>query len=127
MENFCIVRTEHLNSHGYLFGGQMLKWVDEYAWITATREFPGCSLVTIGMDHVEFKQRIRNGSILRFDIAWVEQSTTTAKYSVNVFGRKTDEAAGKHVFSTNITFIGIDEEGKKSPLPVERLVNSPVV
>jgi acyl-CoA hydrolase len=127
MENFCIVRTEHLNAHGYLFGGQMLKWVDEYAWIAATREFPGCFLVTIGMDHVEFKQRIMNGSLLRFDIAWVEQSTTAVKYSVNVYARKTDEAAGKHVFFTNITFIRIDEEGKKSPLPPERVENSPVL
>lgn len=31
MENFTLVRPEHLNHHGYLFGGVLLKWVDEYA------------------------------------------------------------------------------------------------
>ena len=127
MENYCIVRTEHLNSHGYLFGGQMLQWVDEYAWIAATREFPGCFLVTIGLDHVEFKQRIMNGSLLRFEISWVKQSKTTVEYAVTVFARKTDEAAGRHVFSTNITFIRIEEDGSKAELPKERVENSPVL
>jgi len=28
MNNFTLVRPEHLNYHGYLFGGMILKWVD---------------------------------------------------------------------------------------------------
>ena len=29
MENYNLVRQEHLNHNGYLFGGQMLMWIDE--------------------------------------------------------------------------------------------------
>ena len=62
------MRKEHLNHHGYLFGGTLLSWVDEFAWIFASLDFPGCSLVTVGMDQVSFKERVENGSILRFNI-----------------------------------------------------------
>ena len=68
MDNYTIVRKEHLNHYGYLFGGMLLCWVDEFAWIFASLDFPGCPLVTVGMDQVVFKERVVNGSILRFNI-----------------------------------------------------------
>ena len=37
MDNYTIVRKEHLNSYGYLFGGTLLRCVDEFAWIWNTR------------------------------------------------------------------------------------------
>ena len=75
MDNYTIVRKEHLNHYGYLFGGKLLSWVDEFAWIFASLDFPGCSLVTVGMDQVSFKERVENGSILRFQQGqWVQFS-----------------------------------------------------
>ena len=53
MENYKLVLPEHLNHFGDLFGGNLLKWVDESAWIAATREHPGCRFVTIAMDEVD--------------------------------------------------------------------------
>ncbi|HSO80381.1 MAG TPA: hotdog domain-containing protein, partial [Chromatiaceae bacterium] len=35
MESYKVVRPEHLNHFGHLFGGCLLKWVDEIAWIAA--------------------------------------------------------------------------------------------
>jgi competence protein ComEC len=37
MESYTVVRPEHLNHYGHLFGGCLLKWVDEIAWIAASR------------------------------------------------------------------------------------------
>jgi len=31
MNQYKLALPEHLNHYGYLFGGNMLKWVDEYA------------------------------------------------------------------------------------------------
>ncbi|MGD0283399.1 MAG: hotdog domain-containing protein, partial [Dissulfurispiraceae bacterium] len=61
MENYKLVLPEHLNQFGYLFGGNLLKWVDEVAWIAASLDFPGCKFVTIGMDRVEFRKSIKQG------------------------------------------------------------------
>ena len=51
MDTFTLVRTEHLNHHGKLLGGQLLKWVVEFAWLAAARDFCGSVLVTRAMDN----------------------------------------------------------------------------
>ncbi len=66
MENHKLVLPEHLNQFGYLFGGDLLKWVDEYAWIAASLDYPGCNFVTIGLDKVEFRRTVKKGTILKF-------------------------------------------------------------
>lgn len=117
MTTFALVRPEHLNHHGYLFGGQLLKWVDECAWMAASREFPGCPLVTVAMQDVVFKEKVRNGSILRFVIEWQRQGTTSVTYEVRVFA---DAPGARHetlVFTTHVTFVHVDAQGHKKPLP----------
>ena len=117
MDTFTIVRPEHLNHHGYLFGGQLLKWVDEYAWLTAARDFPGNYLVTRALDNIDFKTRVMNGSILRFHIRAWKQGNTSITYSVSVFADAPGKKEEKQVFSTHITFACVDEHGIKHPLP----------
>lgn len=112
MDNFTLVRPEHLNHHGYLFGGVMLKWVDENAWMAASREFPGCNLVTIGMDACRFKHRVENGSILRFHTEKIKQGRTSATYSVVVFADAPGASEEKEVFSISVTFVHLNEEGR---------------
>lgn len=117
MNNFTIVRPEHLNHHGYLFGGAMLKWVDEFAWLVASRDFNGCKLVTIGMDTISFRHPVLSGSILRFNILPHSQGQTSIRYNVNVYADEEGAAVEKHVFSTQITFVRVDSTGDKTPLP----------
>ncbi len=117
MDNFTIVRTEHLNHHGYLFGGAMLKWIDEYAWLVASLDFTGCTLVTIAMDDIQFKHRVLNGSILRFNILPQRQGNTSVTYNIEVFADEPGAVGEKKVFSTTITFVRVDEDGNSQPLP----------
>ncbi|HEQ72615.1 MAG TPA: acyl-CoA thioesterase [Spirochaetia bacterium] len=116
METFVLVRPEHLNHYGNLFGGQLLKWVDECAWLAASREFPGRRLVTRAMAEIDFKIQVANGSILRFDIGKVKEGTSSVTYQVKVFGQKPDDQFEKDVFFTIITFVCIDQNGKKRAL-----------
>lgn len=125
MDTFTLVRPEHLNHHGYLFGGAMLKWVDEFAWITASRDFPGCTLVTVAMNDIVFKQRVVPGSILRFHISRVEQRTTSVRYGVEVYADEPGTVEEKWVFSTRVTFVRVDEQGRKCPLPAAPRGQSP--
>lgn len=50
MESYKLVLPEHLNHYGYLFGGYLLQWVDETAYIAATLDYPGSNFVTVAMD-----------------------------------------------------------------------------
>jgi len=117
MDTFALVRPEHLNHHGYLFGGAMLKWVDEFAWLVASREFPGCTFVTVGMDEIAFRHPVLNGSILRFRILAVGRGLTSITYAVEVFADAPGTAAEQKVFTTRVTFVRIDGAGGKVPLP----------
>ncbi|SDN58524.1 Acyl-CoA hydrolase [Desulfonauticus submarinus] len=117
METYVIVRPEHLNHHGYLFGGMMLKWVDEFAWLAASKEFTGCRMVTIAMDEIQFKKPVVNGSILRFDIKLYKQHNTSATYQVNVYADAPGATEEILVFNTKVTFVRVNEQGKKIPLP----------
>lgn len=117
MNTFTIVRPEHLNHHGYLFGGQLLKWVDENAWLIAARDFPGCLLLTRAMDRIDFKTRVVSGSILRFSILPHHQGRTSITYSVEVFSDEPGADEEKHVFSTKVIFVSVDENGVKRLLP----------
>ncbi len=119
MDNFTIVRPQHLNHHGFLFGGVLLMWVDEFAWITASRDYPHCNLVTIGMDNIQFRQRVLNGSILRFDIRPLRQGNTSVQYAVDVFSDEPGADVEKEVFHTTVTFVRVDAEGHKTPLPAK--------
>ncbi len=124
MDNYTIVRQEHLNHYGFLFGGAMLKWVDEFAWLVASRDFPGCPLVTVGMDRISFRQPVANGSILRFRILPLHQGTTSVQYAVNVFADEPGGREEKEVFSTSVTFVHVDRSGQKHPLPRQPVLRS---
>lgn len=116
MENHKLVMTEDLNHFGFLFGGNLLKWVDEYAWIAATLDYPGCNLVTVAMDKIEFKRSVRSGSILRFVVEKLHVGNTSVKYTVKVFSGRTRLPDDAPIFTTNVTFVSIDENGNKRSL-----------
>lgn len=116
MENHKLVLPEHLNQYGYLFGGNLLKWVDEYAWIAASLEYPGCTFVTIGMDKVEFRKSVTEGTILKFLVEKTSKGTTSVQYLVKVFRGESTDSEKNVIFSTHVTFVRIDEEGRKLPL-----------
>ncbi|HRX16473.1 MAG TPA: acyl-CoA thioesterase [Spirochaetota bacterium] len=115
METFSMVRPEHLNHHGFLFGGQLLLWVDEYAWLAAARDLPGCRLVTRAMDSISFIRSAPVGSILRFDISQTYKGQTSAKYQVSVFCDPQTGAHEYNIFSTNVIFVNVDQNCNKKP------------
>jgi acyl-CoA hydrolase len=118
METYTLVRPEHLNHHGNLFGGCMLKWVDEFAWLTASREYVGARLVTVAMDEVVFKKSVRCGAILRFVIERLRAGRTSVTYEVTVCADEPGSRIERSVFATRVTFVNVDAKGRKRVLPL---------
>jgi len=116
MLNHKLVLPQHLNHYGYLFGGYLLQWVDEYAYITANLDFPGRRFVTIGLENVVFKKAIRMGSVLKFDINLSRRGRTSVTYEVKVSSDSIKSRAMTAVFTNRITFVNVDEEGKKEAI-----------
>ena len=85
MENYKLVLPGDLNQNGYLYGGNLLKWIDEYAWIAATLEYPGSSFVTVALDKVTLKKGVNEGSILKFNIEISHEGNTSVQNLINVY------------------------------------------
>ena len=116
MKSYKVVMPEHLNQFGHIFGGNLLKWADEYAWIAASLDYPDCKFVTVGLDEVYFRANVKEGSILEFDLEKVKEGNTSVQYHVDVYSnlRSNENIL---IFETNITMVNLDENDKKKSLP----------
>ncbi len=117
MRSYKLVMPGDLNHFGFLFGGNLLKWVDEVSWIAACRDFPACRFVTIAMDHVEFRKSVQGGTILAVDAELAKRGVTSVAYRVEVFRNRLGSGMEEKVFTTTVTLVRIDEEGRKLSLP----------
>lgn len=113
METYKLVMPEHLNHFGFLFGGNLLMWTDEIAYIAVTLDYPGCNFVTVGMDKIEFRKSIRQGTILCFETTQGKLGRTSVEYVVNVTREEISNGQKELVFTTRITFVSVDGEGRK--------------
>ncbi len=111
METHRLVLPEDLNHYGFLFGGRLLRWVDEASWIAASLDFPRCRFVTIGMDEVVFRHSVQEGTILSIRSKQQRLGTTSVTYEVTV--RRGKVSDGDPIFTTRVTFVNVDEHGDK--------------
>ncbi|GAA0288125.1 acyl-CoA thioesterase [Psychrosphaera haliotis] len=105
-------RTNH---HNTLFGGEALAWMDEVAFICATR-FCRKPLVTISSDRVDFKEPIPAGSIVELVASVSQIGRTSMVVEVNIFieGMYQDD---KHkAISGSFKFVALDKDRKPTPV-----------
>ncbi|MDB9741302.1 acyl-CoA thioesterase [Akkermansiaceae bacterium] len=112
METHRLVLPEDLNQFGFLFGGRLLRWVDEASWIAASLDFPHCRFVTVGMDDVSFKKQINQGDIIVIQSEVEKKGNTSVGYRVRVYKGNDRQSS---LFSTLVTFVNVDESGVKTP------------
>ena len=115
MEYYKLILPEHLNHQGKLFGGNTLKWIDEFAYITASQEFPGNNFLTIALDNVVFRKAVALGEIMRFEIT-LNYLGRTSDSIPRTFGTRENANVDEVLFETRITFVAVDKEGNKTPI-----------
>jgi len=116
MNHHKLVLPEYINDQGNLFGGYLLKWIDEFAYITASLDYPGNRFVTVSLDNVVFQEPISCGDILCFTINKEKLGNTSVRYAVTVVNEREVEENRKILFQTGITFVNVSASGKKEPI-----------
>jgi acyl-CoA hydrolase len=116
MKHYKLVLPEFMNEQGVLFGGNLLKWIDEFAYITASLDHPQHRFVTISLDNVVFRKPIQVGYILCFDVAQVRLGKTSVSYDIKVYNAKDSAHVSELLFETNIVFVNINAQGNKEPI-----------
>ncbi len=78
-----LVFPQDTNPIGTLYGGTALQWMDEVAFLTATR-YARCQVVTVSMDRVDFKVPIPEGAIVELvgEIVRVGRSSMTVNVKI---------------------------------------------
>ena len=62
-EQQYLIRPEHMNHYGRLFGGELLRWIDELAGIVARRH-SNANITTAAIDNLQFKAPVHAGQML---------------------------------------------------------------
>ena len=106
------------NHHDTLFGGQALSWMDEAAFIAATR-FCRKRLVTVSSDRIDFKHPIPGGSLVELGGQVVHVGRTSLKVEVNIYVEDMYHDHREKAITGTFSFVAVDEDGKPTPvLPV---------
>ena len=119
-ESTLLVRPEHLNHHGYLFGGRLLEWLDEQSYIAAMRQLkPKANLVTVAIDRVEFQGPAHEGDLLRFHSHLVHVGRT----SLTIYTEVDVMPATRRIFQAYVTYVALNSKGR--PTGVTALLRQP--
>ncbi len=105
-------RTNH---HNTLFGGEALAWMDEAAFIAATR-FCRKPLVTVSSDRVDFKEAIPAGTIIEL-VAKIEHvGRTSIRVQVDIFVENMYNDDQHKAISGTFTFVALGPDRKPTPV-----------
>ncbi|MCE9684782.1 MULTISPECIES: acyl-CoA thioesterase [Shewanella] len=97
------------NHHNTLFGGEALAWMDETAFIAATR-FCRKTLVTVSSDRIDFKKPIPAGSLAELIARVIYVGNTSLKVEVNIFVEDMYQDHREHAIRGVFTFVAVDED-----------------
>lgn len=114
-EQQYLVCPVHINHYGRLFGGQLLKWIDELAGIVAMRHC-GCTVTTAAVDNLQFCAPAYMGDMVVLR-GWV---TCVGKSSIEVrvdTYREALDGRREMINEAYINMVAIDCYGKPQEVP----------
>ena len=114
-EQTYLLMHRHINGYGRLFGGQLLKWIDEIAGIVGKRHAE-CEITTASIDNLNFKAGafLNDTVVLIGRITYVGKSSMEAR--VDTYVEELD-GTRRMINRAYIVMVAIDQEGKPVEVP----------
>lgn len=110
-----VVFPNTTNHHDALFGGQALEWMDEVAFITATR-FSRQDFVTVSLERIDFKKPIPAGHFAELIGKVVSVGRTSLKVNVEIYTESMHADTREMAIHGEFTMVAVDEN--RRPIPV---------
>lgn len=108
---FKAVFPNTTNHYDTLFGGTAMQYMDEVAFITATR-YSRQKMVTVSSDKIDFKRPIPHGTIIELIGKVTYLGTTSLKVRVDIFIEKMYSHEREQAITGEFTFVALDENKK---------------
>jgi acyl-CoA thioesterase YciA len=106
------VRPEDLNANGTLFGGSLLKWIDEEATIYTILQLGNGRVVTKFISEINFVASARQGDLVEMGLRATEFGRTSLSMRAEVRNMVTQASI---LTIEKIVFVGLDANG--APVP----------
>jgi acyl-CoA thioesterase YciA len=106
------VKPEDLNPNGTLFGGTLLRWIDEEAAIYAIIQLENKHVVTKYISEINFVSSAHQGDILELGIVATHFGTTSITVRCEVRNKMTQKTI---IHIDKIVFVNVDANGNPSP------------
>ncbi|UOR00820.1 acyl-CoA thioesterase [Leucobacter allii] len=106
------VRPEDLNANGSLFGGSLLRWIDEEAAIYAILQLGNPHVVTKFISEINFEASARQGDLIEMGLVATEFGRTSLTMRAvvrNMINRRTILTIER------IVFVNIGADGSPAP------------
>lgn len=106
------VRPEDLNANGTLFGGSLLKWIDEEATIYAILQLGNRRVVTKIISEINFVASAIEGTLIEMGLVATKFGTTSITMRAEVRNMITRKSI---LTVDHIVFVGLGQDGKPFP------------
>lgn len=107
-----LIKPADLNARGTVFGGQVLKWIDEEAAIFCVCQLNERNIVTKAMSEINFIASAKTGDIIEIGCELVSLGTSSITISCEVRNKDTKQTI---IRIDKIVFVLLDEDGKPKP------------
>lgn len=107
-----LIKPEDLNARNTLFGGVLLRWIDEEAGIYAMTKLNSKQVVTKYISEIDFISSAKQGDVIEIGIGFNRIGRTSISFSCevrNIFSKQSI------IKIENIVFVHVDENGIPKP------------
>lgn len=106
------VKPEDLNANGTLFGGSLLRWIDEEAAIYAIIQLENRRCVTKFISEINFVSSARQGDIIELGM----EATHFGRSSLTITCEVRNKLNHKTILKIDkMVFVSLDESGNPAP------------
>ena len=107
-----LIKPGDLNANNTLFGGSLLKWIDEEAGIYAMTKLQTKHVVTKYISEINFVNSAKQGDVIEIGLEFKSVGRTSITFSCLVRNRFTKKVI---ISIDKIVFVKIDENERPSP------------
>tara|TARA_R100000664_G_scaffold31478_1_gene45104 strand:- start:191 stop:583 length:393 start_codon:yes stop_codon:yes gene_type:complete len=114
--NTHLIKKSDLGTHGNLFGGKLLAWLDASAAAYAMQVCDTPRMVTVAIDKCIFKRPAKEGQLLKLYGEVNKVGNSSIVLHMQARAHSVYNGRQNIVLDTNITFVRIDEQGESIPI-----------
>ncbi len=116
-QQYRVVFPKHLNSNGTFFGGEAMQWLDEVAFITATR-YSRQRMITVKIENIRFIKPIMPNTIVEITGEIAKAGNVKLYIKIEVFSEDMYSRHREKAMEADFIFASCDDDLIPVPLKI---------